>query len=443
MSGFVDRQTVLFVEDDPALRAATSQALALAGLEVEAFDRAEPALERVAEQFGGIIISDIRMPGIDGLDLFKRVRAIDSQLPVILVTGHADVPMAIGALREGAFDFITKPFASDHLVASVRKALETRRLVLDNRMLRAALPDVGSLLVGDSSAMQLVRGVIHQLAQAGVDVLIEGESGTGKELAAILLRQHGRRANRQFVAINCAALSEQWAETELFGQEAGALGPGSHPRPGLIASADGGTLFLDEIDSAPLSIQAKLLRVVEEREVLAIGARTPKAIDVRIIAAAKTDLAEALQRGKFREDLYYRLSLVRLRMPPLRERRDDIPGLFAMFVAEANEQFHRPDFRLSDRARRHLLEHDWPGNVRELRNFAFAEVMGLDVSTQQTEQVVPLSDRVAAFEAEAIRDALRIGRGSVAEALNLLRLPRKTFYDKVTRHGIQLSDFRE
>lgn len=443
MSGFVDRQTVLFVEDDPALRAATSQALALAGLEVEAFDRAEPALERVAEQFGGIIISDIRMPGIDGLDLFKRVRAIDSQLPVILVTGHADVPMAIGALREGAFDFITKPFASDHLVASVRKALETRRLVLDNRMLRAALPDVGSLLVGDSSAMQLVRGVIHQLAQAGVDVLIEGESGTGKELAAILLRQHGRRANRQFVAINCAALSEQWAETELFGQEAGALGPGSHPRPGLIASADGGTLFLDEIDSAPLSIQAKLLRVVEEREVLAIGARTPKAIDVRIIAAAKTDLAEALQRGKFREDLYYRLSLVRLRMPPLRERRDDIPGLFAMFVAEANEQFHRPDFRLSDRARRHLLEHDWPGNVRELRNFAFAEVMGLDVSTQQTEQAVPLSDRVAAFEAEAIRDALRIGRGSVAEALNLLRLPRKTFYDKVTRHGIQLSDFRE
>lgn len=443
MSGFVDRQTVLFVEDDPALRAATSQALALAGLEVEAFDRAEPALERVAEQFGGIIISDIRMPGIDGLDLFKRVRAIDSQLPVILVTGHADVPMAIGALREGAFDFITKPFASDHLVASVRKALETRRLVLDNRMLRAALPDVGSLLVGDSSAMQLVRGVIHQLAQAGVDVLIEGESGTGKELAAILLRQYGRRANRQFVAINCAALSEQWAETELFGQEAGALGPGSHPRPGLIASADGGTLFLDEIDSAPLSIQAKLLRVVEEREVLAIGARTPKAIDVRIIAAAKTDLAEALQRGKFREDLYYRLSLVRLRMPPLRERRDDIPGLFAMFVAEANEQFHRPDFRLSDRARRHLLEHDWPGNVRELRNFAFAEVMGLDVSTQQTEQAVPLSDRVAAFEAEAIRDALRIGRGSVAEALNLLRLPRKTFYDKVTRHGIQLSDFRE
>lgn len=443
MTAFVDSQPVLFVEDDPALRDATVQTLELAGLEVLAFDRAEPALQLISDRFSGILVTDIRMPRMDGLELFARARSIDPELPVILITGHADVPMAIGALRDGAFDFITKPFASEQLVASVRNALQTRRLVIDNRTLRGAMPDTDTLLLGDSPVMQRVRSAIRQMAQSDVDVLIEGESGTGKELAAILLRQQGRRLGRPFIAINCGALSEQWAETELFGQETGALGPGSHARPGMITSADRGTLFLDEIDSAPLSIQAKLLRVVEEREVMAIGAREPKPVDIRIVAAAKGDLAEAVRLNRFREDLYFRLNMVRLRMPPLRERRDDIPGLFASFVAEASEQLNRSDYRMSDAARRKLIEHDWPGNVRELRNFAFEEVMGLSASTDEPAAAYPLSERVAKFEAEAIRDALRLARGRVPLALEMLQLPRKTFYDKVARHGIKLTEYRK
>ncbi|WP_428681170.1 sigma-54-dependent transcriptional regulator [Sphingopyxis sp.] len=444
MSEFVTRQQVVFVDDDDALRAATVQSLELADLDVRAFADAETALAEIGPDFTGAIVTDIRMPRLDGLEFFARIRAVDPEIPVILITGHADVPMAIGALKSGAFDFLAKPYAADHLIASVRKALETRRLVLDNRMLRtAAESSVDSPLIGDSPVMAQLRATILQIARADIDVLVEGETGTGKELAALLLHRKGPRSGRPFVAVDCGALPEQLAEVELFGHDRGAVGYGPIAREGRIEQSHGGTLFLDGIDNMPLAIQSKLLRVVEERKVQPLGATEPRGVDLRIVASSRRDLHQAVRDGEFREDLFYRLNVVRLRMAPLRERRADIPQLFAFFVEEAIGRMGARDFALGDAARKHLIEHDWPGNVRELRNFAYSEVLGLDTPAAADVDGLPtLPERVAQFEAHAIRDALASAGGDIAATLALLRIPRKTLYDKIARHGIDPKSYR-
>jgi two-component system C4-dicarboxylate transport response regulator DctD len=444
MTIFTDRQTVFFVDDDAQLREANTQSLELAGIDVVAFDDAQIALARIDEEFPGVLISDIRMPRMDGLQLFARVRDIDPEIPVILITGHADVPMAIGAFREGAFEFLTKPFAADHLIAATRKALETRRLVLDNRRLRAAAADVDdSPLIGDSPAMAGLRDIIAQVAKADIDVLVEGETGSGKELVAILLHRTGPRRGKPFVAVNCAALPESLAETELFGHESGAS-QGRFERIGRIESSSGGTLFLDEIDGMAAAVQARMLRVLEEREVLRIGGEHPRAVKLRVVAAAKVDLEAAVRAGTFRQDLFYRLNVVRLRIPPLRERRADIPQLFAHFVNEAVEQIGAPPFRLKEAVRRRLVDHDWPGNVRELRNFAFNAVLDLpqqDASLAKDGRM-SLAERVSRFEAAMICEALAETGGAIAKTLAWLGIPRKTLYDKMSRHGIDPNRYR-
>ncbi len=446
MSFFTDRQIVFFVDDDAILREANVQSLELAGIDVEAFADAESALERIDADFTGVVVSDIRMPRIDGLQLFARIREIDPDIPVILITGHADVPTAIGALKQGAFDFMAKPFAADHLVAAIRKALETRRLVLDNRRLRAAAAESGdSPLIGDSHAMTQLRDTIVQVAAADVDVLVEGETGSGKELVAIMLHRGGPRRGKPFVAVKCGALPEALAEEELFGHEAGAgAGTGRFERVGRVETSSGGTLFLDEIDSMPLSVQARMLRVLEEREVLRIGAETPRPVRLRVVTAAKTDLESAIASGSFRQDLFFRLNVVRLRIPPLRERRSDIPMLFAHFIEEAVEQIGGGRFHMSDAVRRRLVDHDWPGNVRELRNFAFSAALGLpqNNATPGLSDAMALPDRLARFEASIIRETLAATGGSVMAALKLLGVPRKTLYDKMARLGIDPSHYR-
>lgn len=445
MTEFLTRQHIIFVDDDDALRAATTQSLELADIDVRAFADAESALAEIDARFVGAIVTDIRMPRLDGLEFFARIRAIDPDIPVILITGHADVPMAIGALQSGAFDFLAKPYATEHLVASVRKALETRRLVLDNRMLRAAAESsVDSPLIGDSPVMAQVRATIQQISLADIDVLVEGETGTGKELAALLLHRKGPRSGRPFITVDCGALPEQLAEVELFGHDRGAVGYGALAREGRIEQANRGTLFLDGIDNMPLAIQSMLLRVVEERKVQPIGATEPRAVDLRIVASARDDLQQAVAAGSFREDLFYRLNVVRLRLPPLRERRPDIPQLFAFFVEEGIGRLGKQDFKMSDAARKHLIEHDWPGNVRELRNFAYSEVLGIERRATEPGETLPtLSERVANFEAHAIRDALASTNGDVQAALSILRVPRKTLYDKIARHGIEPKIYRK
>lgn len=438
---------VLFVDDDAALRAASVQALELAGLPVRAFEGAGPALAQIDPDFAGMIVTDIRMAGIDGLELFARVRAIDADIPVILISGHADVPMAVDALRDGAFDFLAKPFATDHLVAACARAIDTRRLVLENRALRAAAAQADaadSPLIGESAPMVRLRDTIAQVARADIDVLIEGETGSGKELVARLLHRQGPRRGKPFVAVNCGALPEAHAEAELFGHERGAVQHGRLDRIGRIETSNGGTLFLDEIDSMALSVQAKLLRVLEEREVMPLGADAPRSVDLRVVAASKRDLSAAVAEGAFREDLFYRLNVVRLRVPPLRERRGDIALLFAHFVAEASTQMDRGPFAADDAVRRKLGEHDWPGNVRELRNYAFSAALGLtgEAPSPASDTIVPLSERVDRFEEAAIRDALQAAGGDIANTMALLGLPRKTLYDKMNRHAIDPKAYR-
>jgi len=436
---------VLLIDDDDGLRGALAQAFELAGLDVIAESHPVAALARIDPGFAGIVVSDVRMPGMDGTELFRRILAIDADIPVILITGHGDVAMAVAALKDGAHDFITKPFAADHLIASARRALATRRLVLDNRALRAVAEQAasGDPLIGETPVMIRLRDTIAQIAQAEVDVLIEGETGTGKELVATLLHRGSARRARPFVAVNCAALPEGIAVGELFGNVYGAGDAGRLARIGRIEASDRGTLFLDEIESLLPSVQGKLLRVIEEREVMAVGADAPRTLDLRIVAAAKEDLGVAVADGRFRADLLYRLDAVRLRVPPLRERRADVPLLFAHLLSQAAERFRRDLPRIDAAVQARLADHDWPGNVRELRNFAQRVVLGVDAAPADAE--IPdatLPERVERFEATVLRATLEQAGGDVKRALALLGIPRKTFYDKLARHGIDIDAYR-
>ena len=319
---------VVFVDDDPDLRRATAQVLKLAGFEVRAFDGAEAALAAIDEDFEGPVVTDIRMPRMNGLQLFERVKAIDPELPVLLVTGHGDVELAVAAMKDGAYDFISKPFDGERLATAVAHAAEKRRLVLENRRLRAAAAETPAdlPLIGDAPGIRRLRETIRQVADADVDVLVLGETGSGKEVVAQLLHEWSRRRARNFVALNCGALPETVLESELFGHEAGAFTGADRRRVGRIEHASGGTLFLDEIESCPPAIQVKLLRVLETREVEPLGTNERRRLDLRVVAATKVDLGDPAARGGFREDLYYRLNVVTLRIPPLRERRGRHPA---------------------------------------------------------------------------------------------------------------------
>ncbi|MGO7210848.1 sigma-54-dependent transcriptional regulator [Rhizobium ruizarguesonis] len=433
---------VALIDDDKDLRRATAQTLELAGFSVSAYDGAKAALADLPADFAGPIVTDIRMPEIDGLQLFATLQGMDADLPVILMTGHGDIPMAVQAIQDGAYDFIAKPFAADRLVQSVRRASEKRRLVLENRMLRKAAEDAQENLplIGQTPVMENLRNILRHIADTDVDVLVAGETGSGKEVVAQILHQWSYRRKGNFVALNCGALPETVIESELFGHEAGAFTGAQKRRTGRIEHASGGTLFLDEIESMPAATQVKMLRVLEMREITPLGTNEVRPVDLRVVAAAKIDLGDPAVRGDFREDLYYRLNVVTISIPPLRERRDDIPLLFSHFAARAAERFRRDAPPLSPDVRRHLASHAWPGNVRELSHYAERVVLGVEggataaVSPQLTGETLP--ERLERYEAEIIRDALSANDGDVRRTIEALGIPRKTFYDKLQRHGI-------
>jgi two-component system C4-dicarboxylate transport response regulator DctD len=443
--------TVFLVDDDSQLRKAMRQTIELEGMNVTSFASAEQALESLSEDFDGVVISDIRMPGMDGLQFFARLQKIDRDLPVILITGHGDVPMAVTALQNGAYDFIAKPFPAERMVESARRALEKRRLVMENRALRlAAMQAEDDLpLIGQTPAMERLRNTLRHIADTDVDVLVAGETGSGKEVVATALhRWSKRRSKANFVALNCGALPETVIESELFGHEAGAFTGAQKKRVGRIEHASGGTLFLDEIESMPLAVQVKMLRVLEMREVSPLGSNDERPVDIRVVAAAKVDLGDPAQRGDFRDDLYYRLNVVTLSIPPLRERRDDIPLLFSHFVKKAAARFGMAVPQMTATVSRHLADHDWPGNVRELGHFAERFVLGVENSgaaSRPAETVADisgtLSERMERQEAQIMREMLEKFDGDVAETIAALGIARKTFYDKLQRHNINRSDY--
>ncbi|MEH3108177.1 MAG: sigma-54 dependent transcriptional regulator [Sphingomonas fennica] len=438
--------SVLFVDDDADLRHATAQSLALAGFDVATVADGIAALEAVEAGFDGVVVTDVRMPRLDGMDLLARLMARDPDLPVILISGHADVPMAIAALRQGACDVLEKPFAVDQLVAAVSRALERRALAIENRLLRESSPedvDDGGL-IGQSPVMEQLRRTIAQIAPIAIDVLIQGETGTGKGLVAAMLHRLSRRRGR-LVTVDCGALPATLGEAELFGHTSGPNSGAQMPRTGSIEQAHRGTLFLDDIDALGDAAQLKIGRVLEHREVQPVGSGLARPVDLRVVSATATDLAERAREGRFRASLFYRLEGVTLRLPPLRERREDIVPTFRIFAMRAAERLGAPPPVLGARIFRHLEEHAWPGNVRELMRYAENVVLGLAGADPRDAGGPPPGDlkvRVDRFEAELIEEALAASGGDATRACAALGLPRKTFYYKVQRLGIDLNRFR-
>ncbi|VVM93429.1 C4-dicarboxylate transport transcriptional regulatory protein DctD [Pseudomonas fluorescens] len=439
--------SVIVVDDEASIRTAVEQWLGLSGFAVQLFARADECLAQLPEHFPGVIISDVRMPGMDGLQLLAELQARDSDLPVILLTGHGDVPMAVEAMRSGAYDFLEKPFTPQHLLGSLRRALEKRQLVLENRRLHEQADLKARLettLLGMSQGLQQLRRQVLDLANLPVNVLLRGETGSGKERVARCLHDFGPRAAKPFVALNCAAIPEALFEAELFGHESGAFTGAQGKRIGKLEYANGGTLFLDEIESMPLAQQAKLLRVIQEQKLERLGANQSISVDLRIIAATKPDLLAEARAGRFREDLAYRLNVAELRLAPLRERREDIPLLFDFFARTTAERLQRSVPPLTGAQLAQLLSHDWPGNVRELANAAERHALGLGSSGAEGDAVGPsLAEQIEAFEAQCLRAALRQSGGEIKAVMEALQLPRRTLNEKMQRHGLVREDFLE
>jgi two-component system C4-dicarboxylate transport response regulator DctD len=433
------KQTVLLIDDDEAMRRSTEQALELADFNVQSFASAEAALPLIGPAFNGTVVSDIRMPGMDGMSLLERLTLADRDLPVILITGHAEVSLAVEAMRRGAYDFIEKPFTTQGLAATLRRALDRRALVIENRRLRAAAgqrDDLEARLPGRSPAVIDLRRLVRTLGPSEADALITGPTGAGKEVVAQAMHDLSPRAGRPFIAINCAALPTQLIESELFGHEAGAFPGALRPRYGRFEHARGGTILLDEIGSMPLDLQARLLRVLQDRVITRLGSNDPIALDVRFLATSKADLAQAAAAGTFRQDLLYRLAVATIRVPPLADRREDIPLLFLQLVREAAARHGVPDRTPDPELLAAFSARDWPGNVRELRNAADRFVLGLDWMEGQGPEAPRLADRVAGFERSVIAGAIAAHRGHLRKVYESLGISRKTLYEKMQKYGL-------
>jgi len=445
---------ILLIEDDEDVRRSTMQALNLAGFEVEPFGSAESARSHIGFGAPVIVVCDVRLPGLSGTEWLPQIRTIDAELPVVLITGHGHVPMAVQAMREGAYDFIEKPFTSERLLAVVRHAVERRQLTLQVRSLRDALEDrhgIQAALIGRSAQMQQVRRTVMTLAETSADVLIYGETGTGKELVARCLHDHSERRRQHFVPLNCGGLPESLADSELFGHEAGSFTSANRLRVGKFEYANGGTLFLDEIESMPMAVQIKLLRALQERSIERIGSNKAIPFDCRVVAASKFDLQTLSDQQKFRADLYYRIGVAVIELPPLRERREDIPLLFEHFTLLAASRYERAAPMLSSAQLADLMGYAWPGNVRELRNVADRFVLGLlgdrlTLARRPGEGAAGLPtglpQQIEHYERTVIIEELRRHKGDQAATAAALGIARQTLHDKLRRLGIAADEFR-
>lgn len=432
---------VILVEDDEALGPAVAQALRLEGMEVALFGDAVSALGAIANDFPGVVVSDVRLPGMDGLALFAQLQEQDPDLPVIFTTGHGDVAMAVAAMKDGAADFFTKPYSSTALIRAITVAADRRLLVLENRRLRRSLKQQAQVgFIGSSEFAVRMRGMLSAVAQAEVDVLVEGAPGTGKTFVARLIHELGPRHSRPFVAVDAGTLTHEDAELLLFGREPGR---GGLSRTGLIERANGGTLLIDEIETASPSLQARLLSVLGTRLVLSAGAERPRKLNLRIVVTRLLNDRSGAAND-IRSMFHERLSAVRLMMAPLANRREDIAALFHNFLTRHEAELGLTHREVTDDVWQYLQTHEWTGNVRELEAFARTWAIGLPLPDKATQSAVDgrtLAQTVAEFEQTVIENALRTVSGNVLRLERLLGTPRKTLYDKLNRYGIRPKEF--
>ncbi|HIP24086.1 MAG TPA: sigma-54-dependent Fis family transcriptional regulator [Rhodobacteraceae bacterium] len=421
--------SILLVDDDREVREALGQSLEIAGYPVVLAGSFIEALDYISPEFEGVVLSDVRMPGKDGFALLERCKQVDSDLPVVLITGEGDVPMAVRAMKAGALNFLEKPVSNERLCEVVARACGLRATVLENRALKARLAAKDAaerLIIGQSEATQNLRRQLRVVAAARSDALIIGETGVGKELAARVIHALSG-SNAPFIAVNCGMLTEGLTQAVLFGDTT---------RKGAFARADGGTIFLDEIGAMPLDQQVNLLRILEERIVEDRLGR-PQKLDIRVLAASHENLPDMVASGRFRPDLFFRLDVARLQIPPLRERPEDIGVLYMHFLEEAQAELGLPHGPV---ALAGLLAKNWPGNARELRNHARRAAMGLDDA--ENVGAAGLSAALEQVEAHLIEQSLIQFNGKIPEVCAALKLPRKTLYDKLKRHGIKPERFR-
>ena len=436
---------VCLIEDDDAILKSCSQSLMLEGFAVHGYACARDFLGAERPDFPYVVITDVNLPDEDGLTLMRKVLGENAQVPVIVMTGHGDIGMAVESMREGAFDFIEKPFSPDRLTTTVRNAVDKARLVYQVAALSKDQAAGAPVFIGQSERVRLLKQQVAALAPTGVDILINGETGSGKEVVAQSLHYASKRSG-PFVAINCAALPESIFESELFGHEAGAFTGALKRRVGKFEFAKNGTIFLDEIESMPLPMQAKLLRTIQDRTVQRLGSNESIPVSCRIIAATKTSLKALSDRGEFRADLYFRLNVVNLYLPPLREVKDDIPLLFNYYLQHYREKYGMPIVAPGASVLRYLVSHDWPGNIRELRNFAERVALGFPFADEGSgDDGLPLTlgRLLEKTERDALVSALRLAGGHVAEAAEVLGIPAKTLYDKLARFAIVATDFKQ
>lgn len=398
-----EQALILFVDDDPKAGELMQRFSQGAAYQCRVFQDPQETLDYFNQHGADLIISDLRMPGMTGMQLCEAVRKRDSDVPFIIITGYAEVDNAIEALRLGATDFIKKPFDMDELRLQIERTLQHRQLLNENRLLRRQLSDERQRygMIGHSDAMQAVYAVINKVADIRCNVIIEGESGTGKELVARAIHYQGQYADKPFIVIDCGALSDTLLESELFGHEKGAFTGAVKAKAGLLEEASGGTVFLDEIGNISDAMQIKLLRVIQEQQVTRVGGLKPTDIDVRFIVATNQDLEKRVHAGTFRNDLYHRLNVVGIHTPALRERRDDIPMLVDHFIQRYTEQYHRQVTGFDAAAMQQLMQHDWPGNVRELQNLVERHVALADEPVIKLQDLRTMRTQAAANELDA------------------------------------------
>ena len=451
---------ILIVEDEASLREITAERLSEHGYRVTQADTGETACSFLAEFAFDIVITDLRLPGMDGMAVIEKARELYSEIVAVVVTGYGTVPDAVAAIKRGASDFVTKPFQFDHLLHILASTLEQRRLKSENAYLRSQLQERYGFqdIIGQSPAMLELFKVLETVSNTTSTILLTGETGTGKELVARAIHHNSSRAQERFVPLNCGAIPETLLEAELFGHVKGAFTGAIANRPGRLKQADRGTLFLDEIGTMSTNLQSKLLRVLQEREFERVGDSQSTKIDVRFIAATNSDLAEMIKLGRFREDLFYRLNVIPIHLPPLRDRREDVPLLVQSFINKLGQEQEpaRANIRISQEAMRRIMAFDWPGNIRQLENTierilvltpgqSQISISDLPLELQQTnratisspvalpENGIDLHNYLRSLERELIRQALEQTDGNPNKAAELLNIKRTTFIEKTKR----------